>query len=181
MILNHEAEGRRAAQSVAFMGTLSHAAANFLGQLGRVVFCQAVHDGFHQDTLWAAGNVHFGIAYLDAAAAQLVLIIQGVPAVTGYTVILPGYEGVETVQLGVVHHELEVGALIIAARHVAIYVFFYDHIAVGPGVGQAVTALALNALFGLTAARRVAIVSDGGEHGAFILHKILHKKSPFIK
>ena len=61
-------------------------------------------------------------------------------------------------QLGILHHHLEGGAVIVTASEVAVYVLFDDHIAVGLGVGGAIAALSLDRLLGLAAAWGVAIV-----------------------
>lgn len=157
-----------------FIGTLGHAATDFLGQLGGVVFGQAVHEGFHEDTLGAFGNVHLGVADLDAAFFELVFIVERIPAVTADTVVFPGNEGREAVQLGILHHHLESGALIVTTGEMAVYVLFDDHIAVGLGVGGAIAALSLDRLLGLAAAWGVAIVGYCWEQ--LFLFKFTHKK-----
>ena len=77
-------------------------------------------------------------------------------------------------QLRVLHHHLEGGAVIITASEMAVYVLLDDHIAVRLGVSHTVTALALDGLLGLAAAWGVAIVGYCWEQ--LFLFKFTHKK-----
>ena len=121
------------------------------------------------------GNIHLGITNLHAALAQLIFIVQCIPAVAGDAVVFPGDEGIEPMQLGIFHHQLEGRAIIIAAGKVTVYVLFDNDITVGFGVCHTIPALSLNALLGLTAAWGVAVVGDGGKQFFRVIFR--HKKS----
>ncbi len=175
LFIDAQTKGRNAAKSTAFVGTFGHAAADLLGKFRRIVFGKTVHQGFHEDALRSMGNIHLCIADLHAALAQLIFIVQCIPAVTGDAVVFPGDEGIEPMQLGIFHHQLEGRALIIAAGKVTVYVLFDNDIPVGFGVCHTIPALSLDALLGLTAAWGVAVVGDGGKQFFRVIFR--HKKS----
>ena len=154
-----EAQRAGAAQGFAFKGGFPHTAAGFFGQLGAVILSQSFHQALDDDALSPGDVALSGIEDLHAVVPELFLIHGAVVAVAGQTVGFPADHGVKGVRRTVGHQLLEGGAVIGFAADVAVYILAQDGHAVGAGVGLTVPALALDALLGLAAAARVAVVS----------------------
>ena len=154
-----EAQRAGAAQGFAFKGGFPHTAAGFFGQLGAVILSQSFHQALNDDALGTGDVALGGIEDLHTVVPELFLIDGAVVAVAGQTVGFPADHGVKDVRGAVGHQLLEGGAVIGFAADVAVYILAQDGHAVGAGVGLAVPALALDALLGLAAAARVAVVS----------------------
>ena len=154
-----EAQRAGAAQGFAFKGGFPHTAAGFFGQLGAVILSQSFHQALNDDALGTGDVALGGIEDLHTVVPELFLIDGAVVAVAGQAVGFPADHGVKGVLCAVGHQLLEGGAVIGFAADVAVYILAQDGHAVGAGVGLTVPALALDALLGLAAAARVAVVS----------------------
>ena len=154
-----EAQRAGAAQGLALEGRFPHATAGFFGQLGAVILSQSFHQALNDDALGTGDVALGGIEDLHTVVPELFLIDGAVVAVAGQAVGFPADHGVKGVRRTVGHQLLEGRAVIGFAADMAVYILAQDGHAVGAGVGLTVPTLALDALLGLTAAARVAVVS----------------------
>ena len=104
------------AVAFAFERVFRQPARHLLGEIGRIILCKALQDGFQQDTV-CAGRNHFGCGNdADIILFEQHLIAGAVVTVAGEAVELPDDDHIEQVLVAVFNHFLKRGAMVCPCR-----------------------------------------------------------------
>ena len=100
------------AVAFAFERVFRQPARHLLGEIGGIILCKALQDGFQQDAV-CAGRNHLGCGNdADVVLLEQHLIAGAVVTVTGKTVELPDDDHIEQMLVAVLNHLLKCGTMV---------------------------------------------------------------------
>ena len=113
MLLIYDISNRACAAVAFFVEYIfGHTAIDLFSQIGGIILCKALQDGFQQDAVCAGRNHLGGGNHADVVLLEQHLISGAVVTVAGKTVELPDDNHIEQVLVAVLNHLLKRGTMV---------------------------------------------------------------------